>query len=233
MADETTEGDAADPGALRTAREEGRATLDAQLDALDDVDDKALAVFRLDIALVGALVSVLTFAVESDVAAAAALVNPATGVGVGLFALSAAAAGLTYVAVGQHVGVGPAGLDPADRRSERAYLAALVDGYGEWIRANERATRRKALLVTLSIFGTTAGALALAVGAVLAFTGRWLWPTVGALAVLVAFALLAGVPRAIRRSLDSRGQSVGAVAPQSLDGPFPGQRVPDGPEPED
>jgi len=230
---ETTDGNGSDPGALRAAREEARATLDAQLAALDDADDKALAVFRLDVALVGVLVSALTFAVESDVAAAAALVNPAIGAGIGLFALSAAGAGLTYVAVGQHVGVGPAGLDPADSRSERAYLAALVEGYGEWIRANERATRRKALLVTLSILGTTAGTLALAVGAVLAFTGRWLLPTAGALAVLTVFALLAGLPRALRRSLGPAGSPDGTVAPQTLDGPLPGQRVPDGAEREE
>lgn len=233
MSDETLDERDGELGALRTARDEARTTLDAQLAALDDIDAKALAVFRLDVALVGVLVSALSFAAESDATPAGAFLNPATGVGIALFAVSAAAAGLTYTTVGQHVGVGPAGIERADGHSERAYLAALVDGYADWIRHNERVNVRKALLVTLSILGTLAGALALAVGTAFAVTGQRLLPALGALTVLLAFAALAGLPGVLRRLVNPPEEPVGGVTPQSLDVPLPGQRTLKGPDRED
>ncbi|MFC7197459.1 hypothetical protein ACFQL4_27175 [Halosimplex aquaticum] len=62
-------GDDADVETLRIAREEARKTLDAQLSTLDDIDAKALSVFRLDVAIVGVLLSALSFAAASDAAA--------------------------------------------------------------------------------------------------------------------------------------------------------------------
>lgn len=203
---------------LRAAREEAQRTLDAQLSTLDDIDSKAVTVFRLNVALAGLLFSALSFAAASEVAAAAALLNPATGLGVALFVLSAAAAGLTYTVAGQEVGVGPADLRRMESDSERVFLADLVDGYAGWIGYNERTNVRKALLVTLAVVGTVAGALALGVGALAAFTDLLIVPIVGAVLALVVFARVAGLPGQLRRLLgDSSGTTSGAVAPQSVD----------------
>jgi hypothetical protein len=209
---------------LELAREEARLTLDAQLSTLDDIDAKALSVFRLNVALATLLVSALTLAATSDVTSVTALLSPVIGGSVGLFTLSAATAGLAYTATGRYVGAGPATLEAAADRSRPAFLSSLVEGYADWIRTNEGANDRKALLVTLSVVGTVAGTLALGVGVVAAATGALLVPALGALAVLAVLAVLSGLPEQVGRLRDGDGE-VGTVAPESLDGPASGQRA--------
>lgn len=229
-------------GALAVAREEGRATLDAQLNALDDVDAKALSVFRLNVALVGVLLSALSFAAGSGVVTVEGLLTPVVGGATFLFGLSAAAAGLTYVAVGHRVGVAPAGLRAAVDADEQAFRRRLVTGYADWIRANEQATDRKALLVSLAIAGTVAGVLALVVGVVGAFVGTVLLPAVVAVGVVVALVVAFDIPRQIRRirspqgapgGTSDTGEGLGTVAPQRADDAFEGQRAGAGRDPEE
>jgi uncharacterized membrane protein len=229
-------------GALTLAREEGRATLDAQLDALDDVDAKALSVFRLNVALVGVLLSALSFAAGSGVVAVEGLLTPVVGGATFLFGLSAAAAGLTYVAVGHRVGVAPSGLRAAVDADERAFRRRLVEGYADWIRANERATDRKALLVSLAIAGTVAGVLALVVGVVGAFVGTVFVPAVVAVVVVVALVVAFDIPRQLRRirhpqdatgGTGDAGGTPGTIAPQRTDDAFEGQRAGAGRDPEE
>ncbi|MFC5970917.1 hypothetical protein ACFPYI_06185 [Halomarina salina] len=221
--------DGTDDDALHLAREEARLTLDGQLATLDDIDAKALSVFRLNVALAGVLLSALSLAAASDVADAVALTNPAVGVGVALFALSAAAAGLTYGVAGRQVGVGPGALDESATTSPEAFRASLVAGYADWIRYNRRTNAQKALLVTLAVLGTVAGALALGVGALAAVTGTLLAPAVGAVAVLVALVALTGLPGQVRRLRDGAdgadGDEEGVVATRSLDAGLRGQRT--------
>lgn len=220
-----TQGDPED-GALELARREARETLEAQLSTLDDIDAKALSVFRLNVAVVGVLLSVLSFAASSDAAVVTAFLTPATGASVGLFVLSAATAGLTYTAGGQVVGVGPSDLAVAGGQSKREYLSRLVDSYATWIRANMRTNSRKALLVTLSLLGTVAGVLALGVAVVAAFTGAGGPAAVAAVVILVVLALLGDLHGQLRRvrSEPSR-DDLGTVAPESLEGGRTGQRT--------
>jgi len=220
MSDETP----GDVESLRIAREEARATLDAQRQTLDDIDDKALSLFRLDVAVVSLLVSALSVAVGVESVVVPSL-GPAFGVAGGLFVLSAATAGLTYAAGGQQVGAGPGGLRAASGRSERQLLSWLVDGYADWIAYNERTNVRKALLVTLSALGTVAGTLALGVGTLTAVTGQRLLPAAAAVAVLFVLAGLAGLPGQIVRLLVGPSESTGVVSPQSLDAPMTGQHT--------
>ena len=213
-----------DARALELAREEARLTLDGQLSTLDDIDAKALSVFRLNVALAGVLLSALSFVAASDVADAVGLFNPAVGVGVALFALSAAAAGLTYGVAGRQVGVGPGALDAAATTPPDEFRSSLVAGYADWIRYNRRTNAQKALLVTLAVLGTVAGALALGVGALAAATGSLLVPAAGALAVFVALVALAGLPGQLRRLRDGPTEG-GVVAPESVDAGLAGQRT--------
>lgn len=211
--------DEPDIEALRAAREEARETLDGQLSTLDDIDAKALSVFRLNVTLVGVLLSALSVAAASDVAATAALVDPVVGTGVALFVLSAATAGLTYTTAGRQVGAGPAGLEDAPDRSERAFLVWLVDSYADWIRYNERTNVRKALLATLSVLGTVAGVLVFGVGILAAVTGELLLPALAAVVALAVLAALANVPGQLRRLASER------VTHQSLELTTTGQRT--------
>ncbi|SEO82219.1 hypothetical protein SAMN04487948_105332 [Halogranum amylolyticum] len=215
---ESTSGEP-DIEALRAAREEARETLDGQLSTLDDIDAKALSVFRLNVALVGVLLSALSVAATDDLTTTAAFVNPAVGTSVALFVLSAATAGLTYTTAGRQVGAGPAGLEDAPNRSERAFLVWLVDGYADWIRYNERANVRKALLATLAVLGTVAGVLAFGVGVLAAVTGELLLPGLAAVVVLAVLGAFANVPGQLRRLASER------VTRQSHDLTTTGQRT--------
>mgnify|MGYP000716376277 CR=1 FL=1 len=213
---------------LRIAREEARRTLDAQLSTLDDIDAKALSVFRLNVGLVGVLLSALSFAAASDTAAVVAVLNPAVGTGVGLFVLSAAAAGLTYATAGQRVGADPGGLEGMGDRSEADALAHLVDGYADWIRRNQRINLRKALLVTLAILGTVAGTLALGVGVVAAFTGLLYLPASFAVAAVIILAAVVNLPGQIvriTRESDAVPGGVTIESADSIDSVMSGQRA--------
>jgi hypothetical protein len=210
---------------LRIAREEARRTLDAQLSTLDDVDAKALSVFRLNVAVVGVLLSVLSFAAASDAAAVAGLLNPAVGASAGLFVLSAAAAGLTYATAGQRVGADPTGLEEMGDRSEAAALAGLVDGYADWIRRNQRTNLRKALLVTLAILGTVSGTLALGVGVVAAFTGLLYLPAGVAVAAVILLAAVVNLPGQVARIARDSDAVPGGVTVESVDSVMAGQRA--------
>lgn len=223
----TTEGDDAgrEPGALGIAREEARRTLDAQLATLDDLDAKALSVFRLNVALVSLLVSVFSVAAGTDLADPAPLLNEITGLGLVLFALSAAIAGVTYTTSGRLVGVSPAAFPPARSQSAREYTERLLESYGEWIRANERANRRLALLVTLAILGTVGGVLAICVGSFAALTGGVVVPAAAALLIFLVVAVLADLHGQLRRLFSDGKTTEGTVVTESLEGALPGQAV--------
>jgi len=210
---------------LRLAREEARTTLDTQLAALDDIDRKAHAVFRLDIALVGVLLSALSAVAALDGVAVSALTNAGTAVGVAAFVGSAVAAGVTYVTGGHHIGASPAGLRRAEDLSEAAYLAWLVDGYADWIRANERANERKALLVTIAILAAVGGTIALGVGVAIAVTDRVLGPTVVAILAVAAVAWVVDLPTQLRRQFGATDRGRGTVAAQDLEAPMTAQRA--------
>lgn len=217
--------DDANVESLRIAREEARRTLDAQLSTLDDIDAKALSVFRLNVAVVGVLLSVLSFAAASDATAVGGVLNPAVGASAGLFVLSAAAAGLTYATAGQRVGADPAGLEGMGHRSEAAALDQLVDGYADWIRRNQRTNLRKALLVTLAILGTVAGTLALGVGVVAAFTDLLYLPAGVAVAAVILLAAVVNLPGQIVRITRDSEAVPGGVTVESVDSVMSGQRA--------
>ncbi|WP_123538367.1 hypothetical protein [Halosimplex salinum] len=219
--------------ALRIAREEARTTLDAQLSTLDDIDAKALSVFRLNVGIVGVLLSALSFAAASDAAAVSLVLNPAVGIGVCLFVLSAAAAGLTYATAGQRVGADPVGLEDAADLSETEALAWLVDSYADWIRHNQRTNLRKAFLVTLSILGTVAGTLGLGVGVVAAFTGNIYLPAGVAVGAVVLLAAIADLPGQIYRIAENTDTVGGTIAIESVRTVMAGQRAFKGRDSED
>ncbi|WP_135366571.1 hypothetical protein [Halosimplex halophilum] len=222
-------GDSPDEGnveSLRIAREEAQRTLNSQLSTLDDIDAKALSVFRLNVAVVGVLFSVLSVAGASDVTAVGSVLNPPVGAGVALFVLSAAAAGLTYATAGQRVGADPDGLSGMCDASEAAALERLVDSYADWIRHNQRTNFRKALLVTLAILGTVAGTLALSVGVVAAFTDLLYLPAGVAVAAVILLAAVVNLPSQIARITRESDAVAGTVAVERTgDSVMAGQRA--------
>lgn len=234
-----TEGGAADGDATAAAterplslRREARATLDAQLDALSALDGKAFRLLQFTAALVSAVAAVLSLTPD-----AARTANAYTAVGVGALLLAALTAAAAYAATPRIVGVDAdglertLGLDPG-RRSE-----ALLRGYADWIRYNDRVNRRAGFAVTVASLLVAGGTAALALGVLRAFGGPL--PLAVPLLVGLAFvagAAVAGVHRQARRLVGGDDDeprrpvpSDGAAAPQSVgeggDERLPGQRA--------
>ncbi|MFC7197460.1 hypothetical protein ACFQL4_27180 [Halosimplex aquaticum] len=153
------------------------------------------------------------------------MLNPAVGIGVGLFVLSAAASGLTYATAGQRVGADPEGLEDAADLPEREALAWLVDSYADWIRHNQRTNLRKAFLVTLAILGTVAGTLGLGVGVVAAFTGLVYLPAAVAVGAVILLAGVADIPGQIYRIAEGTDAVGGTVAIETVRAAMVGQRA--------
>ncbi|ESP89586.1 hypothetical protein [Candidatus Halobonum tyrrellensis] len=153
--------------ALTLARREARATLDAQLAALREIERKAAQLLQFTTALLGVVVSALALA--GDVTAAS---NAYAAVGVAAVAAATLLAGITYTASTRVVGIDGAAVEAAtDAESGEAYRRRVVAGYAEWIRFNEAANRRVAPLVTTTVLAVVAGALALGLAVLRAVTG--------------------------------------------------------------
>lgn len=96
---------------LSELRVEARKTVNAQRETLDDIDTKASRILRLNIALIGILVSVLSIVTqigpgsESGFASLDPFVNVYTEIGIGALVLSTAFAAVTYTASELDVGV--------------------------------------------------------------------------------------------------------------------------------
>lgn len=163
---------ASDPGgdgstaALALARREARATLDAQLDALREIERKAAQLLQFTTAILGVVVSALALA--DDVTAAS---NRYAAVGVTAVAVATLLAGITYTASTRVVGVDGGAVEAAIDSSAAAYRRRVIAGYAEWIRFNEAANRRVAPLVTTTVLAVVAGALALGLAVLRALTG--------------------------------------------------------------
>ena len=100
-----------DPEQLAELRSEARETVDAQRETLNDIDTKASKILRLNIALIGILISVLSIAIqvgpdsETGLGNVEPFVNVYTEIGLGALVLSTAFAVMTYTASELDVGV--------------------------------------------------------------------------------------------------------------------------------
>lgn len=100
-----------DPEQLAELRSEARETVDAQRETLNDIDTKASKILRLNVALIGILISVLSIAIqvgpdsETGLGNTAPFINIYTEIGLGALVLSTAFAAMTYTASELDVGV--------------------------------------------------------------------------------------------------------------------------------
>ncbi len=100
-----------DPEQLSELGDEARETVDAQRETLTDIDTKASRILRLNVALIGILVSVISIArqfgpsPESGTTAFQQFVNGYTELGIGSLVLSTAFAAMTYTASELDVGL--------------------------------------------------------------------------------------------------------------------------------
>lgn len=151
---------------LRSARDEARTTLDHQLSALNDLDDRAMRTVRIALVVVGLLVSATTLGTVRQ------FVNAITVAGVIALVFSVLVGLSTYSATDPEAGTGSDYLaETLDAPySEKEWLSTLVAGYAEWIEDARALNETNAQLLVLAQTSLGLGVVLLAVGIALGAT---------------------------------------------------------------
>lgn len=200
-----------EPEQLPELREEARETVVAQRETLNDIDTKASRILRLNVALIGILVSVLSIATQigpgSDSGAAGLeqFVNIYTEIGIGALVLSTAFAAMTYTASELDVGVSSENLADLLRADFTADETEelLVKNYIMRINFNRSTNIRNIPLIQMTILLIVSAIVAFVMGVYRAIIGGvpvWL-PVIGVgliLGVVVVSGLVTQVLRALR-----------------------------------
>jgi len=186
-----------DPEQLVELRSEARETVDAQRETLNDIDTKASKILRLNVALIGILISVLSIAIqvgpesETGLGNVEPFVNVYTEIGLGALVLSTAFAAMTYTASELDVGVNSDNLTKllkADfTRDETEEL--LVKNYIIRINFNRSTNVRNIPLIQLTIVLIVTAIVSFVLGLYHGISGPvpiWLWlPSIGLLGGVV------------------------------------------------
>lgn len=152
--------------ALRTTLEESRSVIDHQVQTFNDVDSKAARTFRLDVILLGLMVTALTFVLRTDPVTIDPYLNPYTAWGVISLEISFIAAIVVYSSTRIQTGVGPNDIGRliSRRYSERDWLILLLRSTSQWMRFNERQQAWNGLLLSVSHAALVLAVLLLSVG---------------------------------------------------------------------
>ncbi|WP_336136637.1 hypothetical protein [Natronomonas amylolytica] len=187
-----------DADQLTELREEARKTVDAQRQTLNDIDTKASKIFRLNLVLIGLLVSILSIVTQfgpdppSGIDALELFVNIYTQIGIAALVLSTAFAAITYTASELDVGVSSenlAALLEADF-SETEAEELLVKNYIMRINFNRSTNVRNIPLIQLTIAFVVFAIISFVLGVYRGITGAvpiWL---LGAAFLLILFVVL-------------------------------------------
>lgn len=191
MADGSGDGDGDDTGGtdtsdidmLRVAREEAHRTVDSQSKTLDDIDSKAARVLRVNLVLLGVVLTGISVAVnahpggERAVGVLADLANYYTVAGIVLLLASTAVAAVTYTASDLRTGMSGKDLRAVldNEYDYRQNLEGIVESYSHWIEHNFRTNAKNAPLETLTLLLLVYAMTALALGTDSAVTGDVEW----------------------------------------------------------
>ncbi|TKX73911.1 hypothetical protein EXE46_11720 [Halorubrum sp. GN11_10-6_MGM] len=167
-------------------RSEARETVNAQRETLNDIDTKASKILRLNVALIGILISVLSIAIqvgpesETGLGNVEPFVNLYTEIGIGALVLSTAFAAMTYTASELDVGVSSDNLTNLLKaeftRDETEEL--LVKNYIMRINFNRSTNLRNIPLIQLTIVLIVTAIVSFVLGIYEGVSGSvpiWLW----------------------------------------------------------
>ena len=163
-----------DLGALRRLTEEGRTTLQYQIESLNDIDSKAISILRVNVLLIGLLLTAASFVADSQFNLSA-LDNFAFYVGVFSLLLSSALATLTYTASDTEVGIESGKINEvieSDLTEEEFELAA-AQSHSRWIWFNNKTNVINAPLITLTNIFLIVGLSHLGLGVYIALDGSY------------------------------------------------------------
>jgi len=201
---------AGDPEQLAALRAEARETVDAQRETLTDIDTKASKILRLNIALVGILISVLSIATQLGSSSATGVgtvepfLNSYTVIGVGALVLSTAFAAMTYTASELDVGVSSENLTGLLKsnfqRQETEVL--LIQNYIMRINFNRSTNVRNIPLIQVTILLIVSAIVSFALGLYHGITGSVpLWLSLPSILLLAVVVVVSGLPGQTSRAI--------------------------------
>lgn len=210
MADDDGDGQdtaSEDPDILVIAREEAHRVVDSQIQTLNDIDAKAARILRLNLVLIGILLTGLSIA-RPDSASSPTLIafsdlsNVYNFAGIVFLLLSTGFAALTYTSSSLQSGVAASGLrDMVENDySDRENLEGVITSYAKYIEYNRRVNAKNAPLGTLTLIFLVFGIVSVSLGVKKAATEQvepWLLVLVGAF--LLFFLYLTGIVGQLRR----------------------------------
>lgn len=200
-------GDSEQLGELRA---EARATVDAQRETLADIDTKASKILRLNIALVGILISVVSIATQLGSGSAAGVgtvepfLNSYTVTGIGALVLSTAFAAVTYTASELDVGVSSENLTKllnSDFQQQETEVL-LIQNYIMRINFNRSTNVRNIPLIQITILLIVSAIISFALGLYHSIAGAvpaWLW--LSSVLLLAVVVLVSGLSAQTRRAI--------------------------------
>lgn len=150
MADEQ---DSYDVDSLRVTREEARAALDHQIEALDDIDDKAAHTLRLNVLLIGVVLTMASvFASSNATPPIGRVANSLVVAGTLASGISMITSIWVYSSTSYRTGAGPSDVREFLSRNppEGELLAALVCSYAAWMERNSQLNRRDGFTLFVS-----------------------------------------------------------------------------------
>jgi|GEM_PF-3432499 len=142
-----------DVESLQTTRDEAREVLNHQIETLNNVDNKAAYTLRLNIVILGVLLTVSSLLVGNEnTPEVSRLGNMGIWVGFFVSGLSIVAALWTYTSTRKETGPGPTDIERLVSRkySEKQWLRVLLRTYAHWMRRNERVNRRDSFALFIS-----------------------------------------------------------------------------------
>lgn len=198
-----------EPEQMSELRDEARQTVDAQRETLNDIDTKASRILRLNVALIGILVSITSIATqigpesESGSIGFEPYVNVYTEVGIGALVLSTAFAAMTYTASELDVGVSSENLADLLRADftfdETEEL--LVKNYIMRINFNRSTNVRNIPLIQMTIILIVSAIVAFVLGIYRGLAGTVPgWLVVAAVGLIVGVVVVSGLITQVLRA---------------------------------
>lgn len=156
-----------DTETAKSLRKEAQRTLDHQLRTLDDIDNKAMSILRVNTVLIGLILS--AFAIAADFQGQVPVADFSNGYlfgGVISLLLSAMVAAATYTASDTEVGFSYEtvhGVIDANL-TEREFEVGAASSYAHWIKFNDVTNIKNAPLITVTSGLLILGILSLSIG---------------------------------------------------------------------
>lgn len=141
---------------LQMAREEAHRTVDNQVNTLNEIDDKAARLLRVNLIILGVVLTGLSISIEGSSQSApievSNFINLYSTAGIVLLFGSTIVAGLTLTA--SHMRAGMSGQNLTDMLwndySDKENMEGLIESYGRWIHENYRTNAVNAPLGTFT-----------------------------------------------------------------------------------